>query len=198
MSTFDLEIQNGGPRSPADFEARVILDISRQALAARDEDAREGIRRAILRERVARGRRAIVWATAASAIIAAGLAGWFLGRGNAPANMGDGYAFDGGASGEVPAVPGVPGGAEIERDPRGRIAEIRRVVDGGYDGERLIFRSGRLIRTEQWQKGKLDGVAVDYDAEGRVVETRTWVDGVERGPWVRFDAQGKVEASGVR
>jgi len=69
---------------------------------------------------------------------------------------------------------------------------------GGVAGEeRLLFRSGRLVRVEQLRGGKAHGMAVDFDGSGRVVAVRTWVDGVERGPWFEVAPSGVVERSGV-
>ena len=101
-------------------------------------------------------------------------------------------------SGEAPAA--LDGGADarpdstalVRYDALGRVAEI-----GARDeGERLVFRAGRLIRSEHWRDGKLDGVVVDYDGSGRVVRIATWVAGVASGPWLELTPDGRVKASG--
>lgn len=90
------------------------------------------------------------------------------------------FAFDGNAT------PHAPHAAEpdVTRDAHGRLSVIGHEVDGRPDGERLLFRSGNLIRIEHWRAGKLHGVVIDLDADGRVIATELWNDGVsvERAP----------------
>ena len=99
-------------------------------------------------------------------------------------------ALDGGADAR-PAVA-----APVRYDELGRVAEIGARAGDAYDGERLVFRAGRLIRSEHWRDGKLDGVVVDYDGSGRVVRIATWVAGVASGPWLELTPDGRVKASG--
>lgn len=74
-------------------------------------------------------------------------------------------AFDGG-SGPMPRAD-----QAVRLDARGRLAESE------IDGERLIFRGGRLIRIEHRKDGVLDGEVVDLDGAGRVVRIETWSQG---------------------
>jgi hypothetical protein len=136
--------------------------------------------RAALRPKTVRVR-TLVWSVVAAAAVAA-LATWgalSVGASERPMAFGD-------------AVEMVATG-EITRDGRGRIARV-----DGPDGERLIFRGGRLVRVERHREGVLDGVSVDFDARGFVAAIRSWRMGVERGPWVELDESGRVHASGER
>jgi hypothetical protein len=199
MSTHDAIMGGKGSASAeVAFEDRVVAEIVRLDAEAWEEDLRAGVRRAAARARVvSQARRSLVgWGIAAAfGGLLAGALAWILWPRSPAEEAGrDGFAFDGGLVDD-----GAPrSGAEVVRDARGRIAEIRKKNAGELDGERLLFRSGRLIRTEQWRAGRLDGVTVDYDAHGRVVATESWVGGEARGPWTRFDAEGKVEATGNR
>jgi len=136
--------------------------------------------RAALRPRTVRVR-TLVWSVVAAAAVAA-LATWgtlSLAASERPMAFGDAV--------EMVAV------GEVTRDGRGRIAQV-----DGPEGERLIFRGGRLVRVERHREGALDGVSVDFDARGFVATIRTWRAGVERGPWVELDESGRVRASGER
>jgi len=101
-------------------------------------------------------------------------------------------AFDGGLRKDGEAwtegLVGAPASdPSIKRDARGRISEI--AVDGAADGERLIFRAGRLLRIEHWRGGHLDGIVVDLDGSGRVVRVETWLAGERVGPSVELDPE---------
>jgi|GEM_PF-2245506 len=85
---------------------------------------------------------------------------------------------------------------EIARDPQGRLASIGLTVAGKPDGERLLFRAGKLIRIEHWRDGQLDGTSIDFDGRGQLVRTRTFVAGQPRGPWASFKDDGTVQDSG--
>jgi hypothetical protein len=99
-------------------------------------------------------------------------------------------AFDGGAEARPDAT------ALVHYDALGRVAEIGALAGDTYVGERLVFRAGRLIRSEHWRDGKLDGVVVDYDGSGHVVRIAIWVAGVASGPWLEITPEGRVKASG--
>ncbi len=136
--------------------------------------------RAALRPKTVRVR-TLVWSLVAAAAVAA-VATWgalSLTESERPMAFGD-------------AVGMITTG-EITRDGRGRIAQI-----DGPDGERLIFRGGRLVRVERHREGVLDGVSVDFDARGFVAAIRSWRAGVEAGPWVELDETCRVRASGER
>ena len=85
--------------------------------------------------------------------------------------------------------------ALLSYDAHGRVREIA-PSDG--QGERVVFRAGRVIRIEHLRGGQLDGVAVDFDADGGVVAVRTWSQGREAGPWLELDGHGRVTAKGER
>ncbi|MCC6624842.1 MAG: hypothetical protein IT385_26570 [Deltaproteobacteria bacterium] len=170
---------------------RTLAEIDRAHDARRDghvraalsEVAGRGARRWSLRPRVA------VLAALAIAATAA-LVTWGVMRATAPEEP---LAF-----GQSVAEPG---GGWIARDARGRVSEIQSApprADGRPDGERLLFRAGRLARVERWRDGVQHGVAVDFDARGFVSAIRHWDDGREAGPWIELDADGRVRASGVR
>jgi len=75
----------------------------------------------------------------------------------------------------------------VRRDVHGRIEEIVRNSSSSPDGERLMFRSGRLIRVEHWVDGRLDGTVIDLDSRGQVVSIRVWRQGVASEPWILLD-----------
>ncbi len=176
--------------TPADhaFIDRVTASIDQRHQVAR-EAALDGVLAEVapIRRAPPRSRwltRQVLVAAALAATLAAVLT-WFTARPGPPDVP---FAF----GGDPAAVP-TP---DIERDARGRIATIGHLRDGQPEGERLIFRAGKLIRIEHWRNGALDGVSIDFDAQGRLVRSRTFVEGAPRGPWVEFAEDGRVHDSG--
>lgn len=180
------------------FAERIVARIEAEGRLAEEATLKEALRVGSAAREKARGRRgwsglAMVLAAAAGALVAVGVT-LALRSGSAGDGVEAPRAFDGGA-GVGPVEPGGGGASEVRRDGQGRIAEI--VTRGSGGEERLVFRSGRLVRVEQLRGGKVHGMAVDFDGAGRVVAVRTWVDGVERGPWFELGPSGLVERSGV-
>lgn len=183
----------------AAFAERIVARIEAEGRLAEEATLKEALRVGSAACEKARGRRrgwpglAMVLAAAAGALLAVGVT-LALRSGSAGDGVEAPRAFDGGA-GVGPVEPGGGGAGEVRRDGQGRIAEL--VTRGSGGEERLIFRSGRLVRVEQLRGGKVHGMAVDFDGAGRVVAVKTWVDGVERGPWLELGPSGLVERSGV-
>lgn len=168
---------------PAGFVARARDAL--RAAAADQDDLRLAATFRALATPPRRPRMPLVWAALAGALVAAAIT-WLLVRDTAPTEV---AAFDGGAASEV--------GDEVivRRDKHGRLAEIARPLDPSgahHDGERLLFRAGRLIRSEHWRSGVLDGVAVDFDGTGRVVRMQRFVGGVAQ-PAMTLDVNGHPE-----
>lgn len=165
------------PRTPSD-EAFIVSTLARLD-AAYEEKQLDHIRKA-LGPKTLRMRTVVMAVVAAAAVSM--LATWAVMRVSAP---------------EIPMAFGgavvAPTPAGITHDHNGRIASI-----DGPEGQRLLFRGGRLVRVERLQNGGLDGMVVDFDARGYVANIRTWVGGVERGPWLELDESGRVRASGER
>lgn len=165
------------PRTPSD-EAFVASTLERLD-AAYEERQLDHIRKALGPKTLRL--RTVVMAMVAVAAVSI-LATWAVTHTSTPERP---MAFGG--------AVGAPTPAGITRDPQGRIASIE-----GPEGQRLLFRGGRLVRVERLQNGGLHGMAVDFDARGYVANIRTWVGGVERGPWLELDESGRVQASGER
>jgi hypothetical protein len=167
------------------FAERIVARIQQEGGAADEAMLKEALlvgRAPVRARRSSKPMWGMLLAAAAGALIAWGVT-FALTRDEVP------VAFDGGV-GRVEA-----GASEVVRDERGRLLEVTTRGAGG--DERLVFRSGRLVRVEQRRDGKAHGVAVDFDGSGRVVAVKTWADGVERGPWFEVGPSGIVERSGV-
>jgi len=100
-------------------------------------------------------------ATALAAAAVAAVVTWLALGGAAPRPT----AFDGGGG----TIAGA--GPSVRLDAHGRLAESE------IDGERLIFRSGHLVRIERRVDGALHGDVVDLDGAGRVVRIERWRNG---------------------
>jgi len=155
-----------------DFRSRTHSLLEERAAADRAEKLDATFR--ALRPRRFGGSAVAAFALAGAA--AAALVTWVLTR---PPADGMPEAFGGGLTAAPPPDP------SVKRDARGRITEI--AVDGAADGERLVFRAGRLSRVEHWRQGRLDGVVVDLDGSGRVVRVETWSRGERVGPNLELD-----------
>lgn len=162
------------PRDPDAESAERASDAAFVALLRGQlEDRAEAERDAALAEtfralpRVPAPRR--LWpylATALAAGVLAAVATWLLARDpRVEHRQHPSVAFDGGAG------PSGGGGQVVTWDGAGRLATSE------LDGERLVFRSGRLVRVEHGPVGALDGTAIDLDGAGRVVRIETWVGG---------------------
>jgi len=101
-------------------------------------------------------------------------------------------AFDGGLAAASPAD-----GPTVSRDEQGRVSAITTLVDGRPDGERVLFRAGRVVRIEHWQSGRLHGVATDFDGAGRATRIETWHQGALQGPSLDLDAELRPRAPGA-
>ncbi|MCC6621697.1 MAG: hypothetical protein IT385_10610 [Deltaproteobacteria bacterium] len=156
---------------PGDFKARTHTLLDERAAAHRAESL-DATFRALAPRRFGWPALAAVGLAAAAATA---LVTWSLAGSADPAPA----AFDGGLTAAPPADP------SVKRDARGRISEI--AVDGAVDGERLLFRAGRLLRVEHWREGRLDGVVIDLDGSGRVVRVETWSRGERVGPNLELD-----------
>lgn len=176
----------------AAFAERIAARIEEEGRLADEATLKEALQVARMGASGARGRAVrtgwrMVLAAAAGALVATGVAvALSAGSGGERPS-----AFDGG----VGLAPGGERASEVRRDGEGRLVEV--LTRGTAGEERLLFRSGRLVRVEQLRGGKAHGMAVDFDGSGRVVAVRTWVDGVERGPWFEVAPSGVVERSGV-
>lgn len=146
--------------------------------AAHEERQLEHVRAALRAPRRPRWSTVALVALAAAAMAA--LVTWGLVRSDEP---------------EAPFTFGEPArtvgdGPDVTRDAAGRLV----AVNAQGDGERLVFRAGRLARIEHWKGGALDGVVVDLDARGFVVSIRRYQAGVEVAPAVELDPDGRVRA----
>lgn len=156
-------------------------------LDAAARQAREATLREALTARPARSRRWVLPVVALAAAALGVLSTLAISSATQPERP---MAFDGGARTERLVE------TELSRDAKGRLSELRTTLADGAE-ERLHFRSGRLVRSEQRKDGQLHGPALDFDASGRVVAIRWYAAGQARGPWVVFGADGAIESSGV-
>ncbi|MFO0749800.1 MAG: hypothetical protein U1F43_29630 [Myxococcota bacterium] len=157
MTSSDRETPDDDARDRA-FTAQLLSQLGDDAESARDVALGDAFR--------ALPRRRRWWPTLVTALAAsvlAALATWLIVRPSGHEMAG----FDGG--GAVDARD--HGGQALRFDARGRLAASE------LDGERLVFRSGRLVRIEHGPLGALDGTAVDFDGAGRVVRIESWTHG---------------------
>ena len=152
------------------FAARLKGRLAEEAERDRDEAIGQAFRALGAGRR--RGTRAGWSRIAAIAAVAAAVAAFvtWVAMGGLAGDGGPIAAFDGGG-GEARA-----GASEVRLDAAGRLEETV------TDGERLVFRAGRLVRIEHVRGGVLDGVVVDLDGRGEVVRVETWRAGARVPP----------------
>jgi len=167
----------------AQSEASASLDATFAQLAASSSGA------ASPSSRPARfGWPSLTAALAFGAIVAA-LAAWLISRASpAPLPM----AFDGDLAPALPAS-----GPTVSHDEQGRVSSIATLVDGRPDGERVLFRAGRVVRIEHWQDGRLHGLVTDFDGAGRATRIETWHRGALQGPSLDLDVELRPRAQGT-
>lgn len=192
--------------NPNDDEAFIARTLSAiRAESADAQDARlEAAMRAVPRPGVAPGRsrrkRYGGWLGHGLTAIAAGLIGaavaFALSRSGEAAPGEAPFALDGQVRGDGSRSPIV-----ITTDAEGRPTEIARRGDTPETprtGQRVLFRSGMVIRIEHYRDGLLDGPVLEFDGLGRLVSQRTYSAGVERGPFLELGPDGSVQKSGQR
>ena len=50
-----------------------------------------------------------------------------------------------------------------------------------------------LMMSEQYQKGKLNGVTKTYYYTGELYEIKNWTQGVENGSWIQYFIKGRTK-----
>lgn len=192
--------------NPNDDEAFITRTLSAiRAESADAQDARlEAAMRSVPRPSAAPGRSRRKsfggWLGHGLTAVAAGLIGatvaFALSRSGEAAPSEAPFALDGQVRGDGARSPIV-----ITTDAEGRPTEIARRgenADTPRTGQRVLFRSGMVIRIEHYRDGLLDGPVLEFDGLGRLVSQRTYSEGVERGPYIELGPDGKVHKSGLR
>lgn len=177
------------------FLASTLAALRADSAAEQDERLLDTLRaapRPSAAPRRARRPRLTTALVALAAALLAAVVTYAVTRPAAPPSTEEALALDGGSSG------GTAGTAVLARDAEGRPTELVRRIGDRLDGERILFRAGRVIRIEHYRDGVLDGPTLDFDGLGRLVALRTYAAGVERGPYLEVGPDGQVRASGER
>ena len=89
----------------------------------------------------------------------------------------------------------VPHGVRVEFDSEGRIAKAATYIDGRLEGEsRLIHPNGKILASQHFSNGKLNGSVQIFFESGALKETAAYADGELEGDFVQYNEEGQKVA----